>query len=205
MSANSSRSSNASSRSCRSSKISTHARLSTVGGFKAGSGRDTFITWNRGGLDRHYHEPGKERHTFDSGLRGGHFNNNNQPSSEIKQRPHSSNPTGRWRPPAPKVYHDNSGRGFGISSIDASAFSVEEMFNQHVEPTLHSTPKQTRALNNNMIRKHIRNVGVPIEQQRLCFLEKCKARSLKANGIEKHTIGRVRVEKKKKSFRNCHG
>ncbi len=180
-------------------------RLSTVGGFSAGSGRDTFITWNRGGHNKDYHEPGKERHTFNHGLRGT-VNTKHSSHRKKTKKALSSNPTGRWRPKAPKIYHDKNMKAYGKCSIDPGNFSVAEMFaTAAVVPSPHSTPKQNRAKMKDKILKHIRNVHVPVRSQRKVFIAKSKLRQKEASKWEKHSSGRVRVNKVEKGHRNCHG
>ena len=208
---NSSRSTARSSRSLKSSsrssgRSSLHelcSRLSTVGGFAAGSGRDTFITWNRGGLNRDYHKPGRERHTFNHNLRN---TINISLSKSCKKKRISNTPTGRFRPRPPKIFNDNNGPCYGKKSVDPNNFSVEEMFSGfNVEKTLHSTPRQNRAKKFNKIQEHIKNVNIPVKAKRNAFLQKSKENRERARLYEKHTKGRVRIERKKPSFRNCHG
>ena len=104
------------------------ARLSTVGGFPAGSGRDTFITWNRGGKTKDYHQPGARR-TFQSGLRGS-VNKSRTPAERRRPQTVSGNPTGRFRPRPPKIVHDDAGPAYGKPSIHPGQFSVRQMFQE---------------------------------------------------------------------------
>ena len=115
------------------------ARLSTVGGFAAGSGRDTFITWNRGGRNKENHEPGKAWRTFENSLRGT-VNLSRTPSERRRPRTVSGNPTGRFRPRPPRVVNDDRSPAYGKASIKPGQFSVSEMFSQmNVTPSAHSS------------------------------------------------------------------
>lgn len=181
-------------------------RLSTVGGFSAGSGRDTFLTWNRGGMNKEYHQPGKEKYTFNHSLRGGD-GVNHSPKYRKKQRPLSSTPTGRFRVKPSNIFqNENTTRhGYGKPSISANQFSVAEMFATNaVQPSMHSSPKQQRAKQTDKIRKHIRTCGIPVSTRRAIFNDKCKSRRQRANQWERHTVGRVQVNKEKPKYRNCH-
>lgn len=183
-------------------KHSLAKRLSTVGGFYAGSGRDTFITWNRGGLNKHYHEPGKERHTFTHGLRNG---GGVKSSSHKRKTSGTASIRARWKPKISDVFKAGQGKGYGKVSIDENAYSVSEMFNAfHVDPSEHSTPKQNRAKNKDMILRNITDVHIPIRKRRNQFIRKCRTRERYASKYEKHTKGRVLVNQKVQSFRNCH-
>ena len=177
-------------------------RLSTVGGFSAGSGRDTFLTWNRGGLNKEYHQPGKERYTFNHLLRGGE-GVNHSPKHRKKQRPLSSNPTGRFRPKTTTMMNMVD-RTYGKKSVSANQFSVAEIFKQSISPSRHTTPKQNRAKHNDKIRRHIQTCSTPVSTKRAIFNDKCKSRRQQATQWERHTSGRVRVKKENPKFRNCH-
>jgi hypothetical protein len=65
----------------------------------------------------------------------------------------------------------------------------------HVDPDDHETDK---------IRKHIRTCGIPVSTRRAIFNDKCKSRRQRANQWERHTVGRVQVNKEKPKYRNCH-
>ena len=171
-----------------------------MSGFSAGSGRDTFITWNRGGLIN----VSGDRKDFNATLCG-RGSNVTTPSHAKKQRRPSTNPTGRFRPRPPKILNEGSGPAYGKISRDEGSFSVAEMFSSmQVPASPHSTPKQNRAKKIVTIRHNISTCNITVQKKRAKFLEKSRARQTEAAKYERHSSGRVRVSKKKKGFRNCH-
>ena len=210
-----------SSRSRRSSASSTYspsgarsaghaARLSTVGGFAAGSGRDTFITWNRGGRNKEYHEPGKAWRTFENSLRGT-VNLSRTPSERRRPRTVSGNPTGRFRPRPPRVVNDDRSPAYGKASIKPGQISVSEMFSQmNVTPSAHSSPKENSRKKRALVDRHIQLMKCakggrdPVAERRSNFLARSRQRQAEAAKWERHTSGRKRKKPRPKGFRICH-
>lgn len=189
----------------------THAaKLSTVGGFPAGSGRDTFLSWNSGGRNKEYHCPGKDRHTFETRLRNS-VNSSRTPSERRRPRTVSCNPTGRFRPRPPKIINDGEGSAYGKPSIQPGQFSVALMFSEmKVAPSPHSCPKENAKKKFGLVQRHVnlmknaRGGRDPVAERRSKFLEVSRRRQAEAAKWERHTRGRMRKRAKSKGFRICH-
>jgi hypothetical protein len=191
-------------------RVARLARLSTVGGFPAGTGRDTFLSWNRGGKCKQYHQPGKERRTFQNGLRGT-VNASQTPAARRRPRTVSGNPTGRFRPRPPKIVHDDAGPAYGKASIQPGQFSVRQMFEEmKVTPSAHSSPTENARKKRAMVDRHVQLMKCtqggndPVAERRSKFLASSRRRQAAAAQWERHTSGRKRKKARAKGFRVCH-
>ena len=189
------------------------ARLSTVGGFPSGSGRDTFITWSKkGGNDMKLYKPGERRPGCNTRLRGSVNNRSPSYHHTRKKRTISLNPTGRFRPRAPKIINDHAMPTYGKPSITPGQFSVEEMFRSHrsIEASPHRSPKDVQRAKTSMVRRHVKLYkGAhahrdPVKMRRQAFLAKSRERQEKAAGVEMHTGGRRRVKKMRPATAGAH-